>query len=70
MGKISLELSIYPTVWSVVLKDSGLSPELAVVESLWATETLAEARCYRLARKTGQEWVAIKTSVGAGPDDE
>lgn len=65
MGQIKLEVSIYPTVWVVVMKDSGL-PDYEVTESIWATETLAQARAYQLSGETEYVWEAVKSEVGNG----
>lgn len=65
MAAIQLELSIYPTVWVVVMRDSGL-PEYEVSESIWATKTLAEARAHQLGMTTGHKWEAVKAEVGHG----
>jgi hypothetical protein len=63
MAKIELEVSIYPTVWVVVMKESGL-PKYEVVESIWATETLAQARAHVLGIETDLPWEAVKSAVG------
>ncbi len=65
MAKIELEVSIYPTVWTVCMRDSGL-PKYEVVESVWATEQLAQARAYQLAGETGHAWEVISCPVGIG----
>jgi hypothetical protein len=65
MGKIDLHVSIYPTVWVVVMKDSGL-PKYEVTESIWATERLAQARAYQLAAETEHGWEVVSASVGVG----
>lgn len=63
MAKIELHVSIYPTVWTVVMMDSGL-PQYEVVESIWSTKTKAEARAYQLGLETDHRWEAVQTNVG------
>lgn len=64
MAEIKLEVSIYPTVYCVVIKDSGL-PDGEVVASVWATPLLAEAAAFRKnkAETTGIQWEVATTPV-------
>lgn len=62
MAKIDLHVSIYPVVWHVVMKNTGLPYE--VVESVWATETLASARAFTLTTVTDHEWEVVRANVG------
>ncbi|SNY28952.1 hypothetical protein [Paractinoplanes atraurantiacus] len=68
MAKLELHISIYPTVWVVVLKETGL-PKYEVSESIWATEQLAQARAFVLAGETGQQWEVVPAKVGHGSGD-
>lgn len=65
MAKIELHVSIYPTVWVVMMRDSGL-PKYEVTESIWATKELAQARAYVLQGETEHAWEVVQSSVGVG----
>lgn len=65
VAKLELTVSIYPTVWCVVLKDHGL-PVGEVVESVWSTKTLAEAKAFELNDQGGPQWEVVTTKVRIG----
>lgn len=58
MASIELHLSIYPEVYCVVMEETGL-PVGELVESVWSTKTLAEARAFQM----GPQWTVATTPV-------
>lgn len=64
MAEIKLEVSIYPTVYTVVIQDSGLQVG-EVVHSIWATKHLAEAQAFRLNQQDSKvKWEVATADVG------
>lgn len=69
MASIDLRVSIYPTVWCVVMADAGL-PVGEVVDSIWATKHLAEAKAFQMGQKDPSvKWEVASTPVGIGLED-